>query len=286
MTTTRPIENVSDTALWVALYRAMESERPDAHFRDPYARRLAGERGEEILRGIPGGKSLSWPMVVRTCLFDEILARLLGDPGLDAVLNLAAGLDARPWRMPLPPELRWADLDLPAMLEHKRQVMGHERPRCRYESVAVDLREPGPRREALARLTSGAGRVLAMCEGLLVYLDREEVAALAADLHAAGIRWWLIDLASPMALQFMQKRWAKSVHEGGAQFKFGPPEGTRFFEASGWREVEFRSTWDESARLKRQMAFAWAWRFLGRFSPPERREMWRRFSGTVLLERT
>ena len=30
-----PIRNVSDTALWVAVYRAMESERSDAHFHDP-----------------------------------------------------------------------------------------------------------------------------------------------------------------------------------------------------------------------------------------------------------
>ncbi|MGD0484992.1 MAG: hypothetical protein ABSB58_10150, partial [Gemmatimonadales bacterium] len=37
-----PIEHVSDTARWVAVHRAMESERPDALFRDPFARRLAG----------------------------------------------------------------------------------------------------------------------------------------------------------------------------------------------------------------------------------------------------
>src|SRR5262249_23119204 len=35
------LENVSDTARWVAVYRAMESARPDALFHDPYAERLA-----------------------------------------------------------------------------------------------------------------------------------------------------------------------------------------------------------------------------------------------------
>ena len=50
---TQPIiRNVSDTARWVAFYRAMESERPDAVFRDPFARRLAGERGEAIVRTV------------------------------------------------------------------------------------------------------------------------------------------------------------------------------------------------------------------------------------------
>lgn len=44
------VRDVSDTALWVAVYRARETERPDALFRDPYARRLAGARGEQIAR--------------------------------------------------------------------------------------------------------------------------------------------------------------------------------------------------------------------------------------------
>ena len=39
------IENISDTARWVAVYRAMETERPDAIFRDPFAARLAGDTG-------------------------------------------------------------------------------------------------------------------------------------------------------------------------------------------------------------------------------------------------
>ena len=46
------ISNVSDTARWVALYRAMETDRPDALFKDPYARRLAGAEGEEIVNTI------------------------------------------------------------------------------------------------------------------------------------------------------------------------------------------------------------------------------------------
>ena len=43
------IRNISDTALWAAAYRARENERPNAVFRDPFARRLAGSRGEQIL---------------------------------------------------------------------------------------------------------------------------------------------------------------------------------------------------------------------------------------------
>jgi methyltransferase (TIGR00027 family) len=279
------IENISDTALWVAMYRALETDRPDAHFRDPYARRLAGERGQQILERLPMGRAMAWPMVVRTAVFDEIILRLAGDPGLDLVLDLAAGLDARPWRMPLAPHLRWADLDLPGILDHKTRLLAAEPTRCRYQAVAVDLRDPSARRDAFAQQMEGASRALAMTEGLLIYLEAEQVAALASDLHAAGIRWWLMDIASPALLEMLKRRMGSRLAEGGAPFRFAPAESTRFFEPYGWKEVEFRSTWQEAKRLKREMSTAWFWRILERFASERRREAWRRFAGIALLER-
>jgi O-methyltransferase involved in polyketide biosynthesis len=64
------IRNVSDTARWVAAYRAMETARPDALFRDPFADRLAGERGRQIVRELPRGEDSAWSMVVRNVVFD------------------------------------------------------------------------------------------------------------------------------------------------------------------------------------------------------------------------
>src|SRR2546427_8963418 len=40
-------------ALPISMYRAWESERADALFHDPYARRLAGPQGETIVRTMP-----------------------------------------------------------------------------------------------------------------------------------------------------------------------------------------------------------------------------------------
>src|SRR3989454_2731185 len=98
-------------------------------------------------------------------------------------------------------------------------------------------------------------------------------------------RWWLIDLASPRLLKMMAKTWGRAVAAGNAPFRFAPTEGTRFFGAHGWREAEFRATWDESLRLKRTVPLAWLWNFIGRFYPRAKREEMRRMSGTVLLER-
>lgn len=282
MTDANPIRNVSDTASWVAVYRAMESERPDAIFQDPYARRLAGERGQAIVDAMPQGASMSWPMVVRTAVMDEIILRCV-QQGATTVLNLAAGLDARAYRLPLPPTLRWMHVDLPDMVEYFRRHMASETPRCEVEFVAADLREATVRRQVFAKAAEH-GPVLVVSEGLLVYLEAENVAELARDLHdVARARWWLSDLASPRLLKFLEKRWSPKLREGNAPFRFGPAESTGFFAPYGWDEAEFRSSWDESLRLNRTAPHLWLWKLLRLLQPPRLREEMRRMSSIVLL---
>ncbi|HEX6751127.1 MAG TPA: SAM-dependent methyltransferase [Longimicrobium sp.] len=281
------IENVSDTARWVAVYRAMETERPDAHFRDPWARRLAGERGEAIVRAMPKGRSMAWPMIVRTQVFDEVILDCVRSRGADLVLNLAAGLDTRAWRLDLPPELRWVDVDLPGITEYKRGMMEGETPRCRYEAVSADLSDAVQRAGVFARVAEGARQALVVTEGLLVYLSADEVAALASALHEQpAFRWWLTDLGSPALMKWMQKSWGKQVKAGNAPFKFAPEEGSGFFARYGWREAWWSGTFDDALRLKRHMRLAWLWAFLARISSERRREEFRRFSINLLLERT
>jgi methyltransferase (TIGR00027 family) len=279
------IRNVSDTARWVAMYRARESARPDALFRDPWAERLGGERGREILEKMPDGKRWGWPMVVRTAVMDELIEREVRR-GVDTVIHLAAGMDMRPFRLQLPASLRWFEIDLPGILAEKEAIVGNETPRCRLERIAADLADEAARRDALARASAGATRALVVSEGLLIYLAEPQVAALATDLAALpSAALWIIDLAHPRLLMWMSGRWGKVVAEGGAPFRFAPESNTRFFEPYGWREREYRGAMSEARRLKREMPGAWFYRLLARFQTREMRAIYERFSGYVLLER-
>jgi methyltransferase (TIGR00027 family) len=281
-----PIEHVSDTARWVAFYRAMETERSDALFRDPFARKLAGPEGERIVQEMPRGRASAWAMITRTAVFDEIILDVVRRRDVDLVLNLAAGLDARPWRLPLPPSLRWVDMDLPAMLEYKASQMGSAKPVCQYEAFPADLTVAAERAAVFARLGAEAAAALVVTEGLLIYLTDEQVAALATELHRQPtFCWWLIDLAGPALLKILARSWGKKLAQGNAPFRFAPPNGTDFFRELGWREVAYRSALDEARRLHREMPMMWFWRFLGRFSSPERQKEMQRMSGFVLLER-
>jgi methyltransferase (TIGR00027 family) len=281
-----PIEHVSDTARWVAYYRAMETDRPDAIFRDPYARRLAGPEGERIVDEMPRGRATSWAMVTRTAVFDEIILDVIRRHRIDLVLNLAAGLDARPWRLALPPALRWVDVDLTAMLDYKMSVMRDVEPGCRYQAWPADLVKADERAAMFARVGAESTTALVVTEGLLIYLTEDQVRGLAAELHhQRSFCWWLIDLASPRLLQFMEKSWGRKLEQGNAPFRFAPPNGTAFFEPLGWREIAYHSAIEEARRLKREMPMMWLWRLVSLFSSPARREETRRISGFVLLER-
>jgi methyltransferase (TIGR00027 family) len=279
------IENISDTARWVAVYRAMETERTDAIFRDPFAARLAGERGQSIVDTMKQGRQMAWAMIVRTAIFDEIILERVRSGGVDTVLNLAAGLDARAWRMPLPASLRWIDVDLPEILDYKVDMLRDEKPVCQYEAIHADLTDPARRQALFAQVGAESSRVLVVTEGLLIYLTAEQVGTLANDLHAApSFTWWLMDLANPRLLKMMQKSWGKNVAAGNAPFQFAP-ESTKFFEPFGWRELTFRSAMDEARRLKREMRGMWFWRFVGNLYPKRIREDFRRFNGFYVLER-
>ena len=276
-----PISNVSDTARWVAVYRAMETARPDALFRDPYAQLLAGERGQAIAAFMPRRARNGWPFIARTKLMDDsILATI--EQGCDCVVNLAAGFDTRPYRLVVPPSLRWIEADLPALTEEKEQLLKDAEPRCQLRRIKIDLADSNARVAMLKEAVGPSAHVLVITEGLLLYLEETQVRSLAMDLGAqAGVRWWVLDLASPAVLEMMKKGMGSQLVN--APMKFGPANGVAFFEDLGWRPTQVQSVRRAAARFRR---LPWTMKLLGFLPEPDPRNPGRRpWSAVVQLER-
>ena len=245
------IRDVSDTARWMAVYRARETARRDAVFRDPFAAALAGERGERIAAALSFGDENAWSFIARTYLFDRIVTKQVAQ-GCDLVLNLAAGLDTRPYRLALPASLRWVEVDLPDILDYKEQVLGDAAPVCALERVRLDLSNADARRGLFNRLGAGARQILVLSEGLLVYLMPREVGELAQDLAVPpAVQHWAVDICSPGLLAMMRERMAALANDAGAPFLFAPVEGPLFFPPYGWTPVAVRSLMKTAAKLER-----------------------------------
>jgi len=281
------IENVSDTAFWVAYYRGVETRRADALFQDPLAEVLAGEQGKKIAQAMPGRFMTEWVVAIRTRLIDEFIREAV-EAGADTVVNLGAGLDTRPYRMELPSSLVWIEADYPRMIEYKESQLAKDTPRMRLERVKIDLANVAEREGFLAQIDARAKKALILTEGVIPYLSVEAVGALADDLRAMQhISFWIVDYVSPEAIRF-RSRSGISKKTQNAPFKFKPPDWFGFFREHGWQAKETRYLVEEAERLKRKPRFPLGLKIAIRvrtlLASKERRARFKKVAGYALLE--
>lgn len=242
------VNNVSDTARWVAAFRAAESARPDALFHDPLADLVAGERGRAIAAHTPRLMLDGWNLVTRTKLIDDLILKTIAQD-CDLVINMAAGMDTRPYRLDLPAELRWIEADLPELVAEKNTVLAGETPRCALTRTAVDLADPEARQQFLDEALKGAQRALVLTEGLIYYLSDDDVTGLAAALDRPEIAWWALDVNNKAIVNRMGKATTELL--ANAPWQFGPVDPLRFFEALGWTADEVDHLASAAHRLNR-----------------------------------
>ncbi len=189
------ITHVSDTALMAAACRALESECPDGFMHDPFAARLAGEHGMAMLGGLSQPEMMRFGIGVRSRFMDELLLEALASEPIVTVLSLGCGLDTRPWRLELPPDLRWIEVDFADILDYKDALMSAETPRCRRERITADLNDAAQRCTIYAAV--GPAPALMITEGLLMYLPAATVEALAAEgWQESGVAHWMSDITT------------------------------------------------------------------------------------------
>jgi len=281
------IENVSDTAFWVAHYRAVETRRADALFRDPLASVLAGEQGKKIAQTMPMRFMTEWVVAIRTCIIDAFIQEVIGE-GVDTVVNLGAGLDTRPYRMDLPETLLWIEADYPGMIEYKQSRLSNEIPRCKLKRVSVDLGRVSEREKLFAGIAARERKVLVLTEGVIPYLSVEDVGSLADDLRGMpSVNYWVLDYLSPIAMRFREKG-GISKKTKNAPFKFKPADWFAFFREHGWKAKEIRYLAEEGERLKRAVRLPMLMRGIRSirllFASKERREAFKKLAGYALLE--
>jgi methyltransferase (TIGR00027 family) len=282
------IHDVSDTAFMVATYRAMETERRDALFRDPLAGKLAGAHGRKIVESLPQRSALGgWFVVIRTRIIDALIDAAIAD-GIDTIVNLGAGLDTRPYRMDLPQTLRWIEVDYPKIIDLKEDRLRGVFPRCRLERLRLDLAAVPQRQELLSQIAGQSTRALVLTEGVIPYLSTDEVASLADDLKGhPAFRYWIVDYLSPVTKRF-RRRMGMRMNMQNAPFRFDPDDYFDFFHQHGWAPKDIRYIGEEGRKLNRPLegplALRLSLKLMRLLMTKSRREALNKSAAYVLLE--
>jgi len=244
------ITHVSDTALMVAACSALESEGEDAFVHDPFAARLAGERGMAMVQALPRPEMMRFGIAVRSRFVDQLLLDALSSESIATVVSVGCGLDTRPWRLELPADLRWIEVDFADMLDYKDALMSGETPRCRRERLTADLNDAAQRRALYA--AAGPAPALMITEGLLMYLPAGTVEALAAEAgQEYGIRQWMSDITTTAFAKAIDMAMPQSVRN---------LQAADFLNGEQIVECVQRHGWQTAARLSylKDMGFAMA----------------------------
>lgn len=287
MTTTENlVRNVSDTAFWVAHYRALESERPQPLFKDPFAKSLIGDHGKKIAESMPEiFKHTQYNVLLRTVIIDQHLQSLIAS-GVDCVINLGAGLDTRPYRLSLPQSLGWIEIDQQSIIQHKENALKEFSPHCQLERFVIDFSKPEERKNLLKSINDRFQKIVVLTEGVLPYLSPEQVSELSQDLQSQQkIHYWICDYMSPGIYKYINSPQRRQKMKN-APFRFFPPDWFGFFTSRGWKIKTIAYMAEEGFKRGRRPPAPWwipliAWTF-----PKKTKEQFMKSTGYMILEKS
>jgi methyltransferase (TIGR00027 family) len=258
-------ESVGATALGVAAGRAAETDSVKPLIRDPFARMFLDVVGDRIPNLYARGEDIPPELVAldpriderieamrgyiasRTLFFDEFFLTAARD-GIRQSVILAAGLDARAWRLDWPAGGIVYELDQPKVLDFKVATLESNgvTPLTTHVGVPVDLRHDWP----IALRASGFDPALPTAwsaEGLLPYLTAEAQDVLLeriVSLSAPGSRIAVEDFTHEFfSAESFARREEQMQRYRAAAAKLGrtdfPESGNLLYEESRTQVVDW-----------------------------------------------
>ncbi|MEW2218125.1 SAM-dependent methyltransferase [Streptomyces sp. NPDC006990] len=259
---TETMDAVGRTALLTAAMRALESQRPDRLYADPYAQELCGDEGPKLLdemwgatfpphrrRAMPDSLDVN---AIRTRFFDDLLQRVSRGRHTQ-IVSAASGVDSRPYRLEWAQSVRYFEIDRPSVLDHKRRRLAGARPRVAHRMIAADLTAPGWERRLEEAGYDATAPSVWLLEGVLPYLHGTEVHRLLQRLRTVTATGSLVagDLVNAEALTSAHARGQLEVFaRWGCPWRFGTDDPEALFERHRFT-AEVVQPGDESAHYGR-----------------------------------
>lgn len=193
--------------------------------------------------------SLAASVAARAKVFDTWVSRFLSEAPASTVLHLGCGMDSRAFRLSIPADTRWFDVDFPEVIALRERVYPG---RPGYQTIGSSVTDLG----WLARIPTDRP-VCVLAEGLTMYLDPDEGRALlraVATTFSSGEV--MFDAYSRLGVKAQPTN--RIVRRAGARLRWGIDD-PRELESLGLRLVE-RMGAEAFATDEIMSRLSWAWR--------------------------
>jgi len=256
------MKDVSHTSQWTAAARAVETEREDSLFKDTLARGLAGSKGFELLARYGGG-GLKEFVAIRTRYLDDVINATVMKGTIRQVVLIAAGMDARAFRLEWPQEATVFEVDHTELHQEKQVLLDSLSATATVVRRVVEVDLTSDWLPALFRAGFDSKKpTLWVAEALLFFLTDGQTRSLLDRLAAISAKDSVLtaDVLSAALLRHIGTQpFLQALRNDGIPWLFGTDKPEEYFQRSGWQITELKEPGQEGAGLGR-----WPYRLYSR----------------------
>ena len=208
------VSGVPETMIQTLYARAKESGKNNPKIKDTMAVEIVGKLDYDFSNA-DQDKAMSYGVVARTIVLDELVEKYLSSHPDTVVINIASGLDTRCYRMK-GKYLRWYNIDLPETMQIREKFLTENGPVYQIAKSAMDA-------SYVDEIEYAGENVLVVIEGLSMYLKEADVLQMFSIIEKAFPKATvMVETMSPFVVKHVKE---KSIEGSNAKFTWGIKNG-------------------------------------------------------------
>ena len=204
------VTGVPETMIQTLYARAKESEKDNPMIRDDMAAEIVSKLDYDFSNA-DKDKAMSYGVIARTIVLDEMVERYLSKNPKTVVINIASGMDTRCYRMK-GKYLRWYNVDLPETMEIREKFLTENGPIYQIAKSAMDD-------SYIDDIDYHGKNILVIIEGLTMYLYEKDIRKMFSIIDKSFQKVTvMVETMSPFVVKHMKE---KSIEGSNAKFTWG-----------------------------------------------------------------
>ena len=209
------VTGVPETMIQTLYARAKESEKRNSKIQDTMAVEIVAKLDYDFSNA-DKDKAMSYGVVARTIVLDELVEKYLSSHPDTVVINIASGLDTRCYRMN-GKYLRWYNMDLPETMQIREKFLTENGPVYQIAKSAMDA-------SYVDEIEYAGENVLVVIEGFTMYLKEADVLQIFSIIEKAFPKVTvMVETMSPFVVKHVKE---KSIEGSNAKFTWGIKNGS------------------------------------------------------------